>query len=63
MKSKSKNKKVQLVVNDEAVATQLSTDSSYNWIIVEGLNKFNEGKIGKNTEYFLTTMGILEPAK
>ena len=60
---KTKNKKVQLVVNAEAVAAQLSTDSVYNWIIVEGLNKFNEGKMGKNTEYFLTTMGVLEPSK
>ncbi len=59
---KSKTKK-QLVVNAEAVAEQLSTNSVYNWIIVEGLNKFKEGKMGKNTEYFLTTMGILEPSK
>ena len=60
---KTKNKKVQLVVNAEAVAAQLSTDSVYNWLIVEGLNKFKEGKMGNNTEYFLITMGILEPSK
>lgn len=60
---KTKNKKKQLVVNAEVVSTQLSTKSYYNWIIVEGLNKFNEGKIGINMEIFLTTIGVLEQAK
>lgn len=67
---KKKTKEVEVVaekslrVNAEVVAKQLDKHDICNWIVIEGLKKFNEGgKLGKNMEYFLTHIGVLEYSK
>ncbi len=53
-------KKIEYTINAEKLAEHLSTHSVYNWIISAGIEKFNQGKLGKNMENFLTTVGVLE---
>lgn len=54
------NMKKKATLNQEAIANQLNKDSVYNWLVVKGIEKFNQGKIGKNMEYFLSNIGIIE---
>lgn len=67
---KRKTKEVEVVaekslrLNAEVIASQLDKDDVCNWIVIEGLKKFNEGgKLGKNMEHFLTHIGVLEYSK
>ncbi len=67
---KKKTKEVEVVaekslrLNAEVIAKQLDKNDVCNWIVIEGLKKFNEGgKLGKNMENFLTHIGVLEYSK
>ena len=57
------SEKKSLRLNNEAIATQLDKDDVCNWLVIEGLKKFNEGKLGKNMENFLIHIGVLEYSK
>lgn len=54
------NMKKKATLNQEAISKQLNKDSVYNWLVIKGLEKFNEGKLGKNMEHFLSTIGVIE---
>jgi hypothetical protein len=65
-KQKLKEEVIELtyVINTENLSKQLSTESVYNWLIVKGLDQFNDGKkLGKCMAYFLVEFGILEQKK
>jgi hypothetical protein len=56
--------KKKLVQNHENVAKQLDKDDFCNWIVIEGLKQFSQGKpLGKNMVNFLTYLGVLEYTK
>ena len=54
------NMKKKATLNQEAISNQLNKESVYNWLVIKGLEKFNEGKLGKNMEHFLSTIGVIE---
>lgn len=56
--------KKKLAINNEVVYKQLDTEDICNWLVIEGLNQFNQGKpLGKNMTNFLTHIGVLEYTK
>jgi hypothetical protein len=55
---------MKMKLNTEKVTNQLNKNDICNWVVIEGVKKINQGnKIGKNMEYFLIHLGILEYIK
>jgi hypothetical protein len=52
--------KKKVVLNHEVITKQLGKDSVYNWLVIKGVENFNQGKLGKNMEHFLYTIGVIE---
>ena len=53
--------KQKLKINEENLLTQLEKEDMRNWLIVEGVKQYREGKkIGKNMKTFLRIMGIID---
>ncbi len=48
-------------IHDEVLANLLETPNSYNFVIIEGMNRINQGKeIGKYVSSFLEELGVIE---
>ena len=55
--------KKKLVVNSENMEKHLSENNVYTSVILNALNRFHDGSIGKLSKDFLLTIGILEYIK
>ena len=57
----AKKQKKEIVINHGIVADLISREVVYNWIVAKGLQQISEGKtLGRNMEYFLTVIGVIE---
>ena len=54
-----KKSKSKLKINGARLTEHLATDNVYNWLIVEGIKKFQAGASGKLMDAFLIHQGIL----
>ena len=55
--------KKKLVTNTENVEKYLSENNVYTLVVMNGLNRFYDGSIGKLTKEFLLKIGVLEYMK
>ena len=59
VKSEEKVIAKKLTINDSKLMEAID-NRRYGWIVTKLLSKLQEGTLGKNGEYFLTLMGVVE---